>query len=594
MYNARSITLEAKYRTTPYSPQAQASAEAGASAAATETPASAQAVAAVAAGTTITLNKTPLYVSSTATSPAAHKTGTYYIYDGILIKGRYRITNTPARCGKKPVGKNVTGWVDAEEIGLAKTPQTQEATTQEIAPVAEPVSETPETDITEFVESMTYTDNAADNSDSIDLTVDAQDERWLNEWLPQKGSTMRATAKGHDWDKEGDERVMECGLFVVDDVNFSDTPSTLQVGGVARPSDTNFSTLDRTTTWKNTTIKRIGETLAKRYGLGFTFDGEDQDIECEEQDDPDGTFYNDLCKAYGLTLKIYARRLWVYDREAYKAKPPVATIDRTDISRGSFSWTTTLSGTYTGGTWDYTDPDKDTDLSCSIGTGPRIKGVSSRATSVHDASVKLCAELNNANHGMITAKFSTPGWWNISAANTIMLTGYGIGAAGGEAISGKYFVDKVTHKFTKTGGFTTEWECSAVKEGFHHWDVGGSIQHNGGSKKKSYSGSSGGSSASAPTYTSAYATTSPAANAENAATGLKAGDFMILQDAPYYASGTSTVAAGKKSGFYYIYDGVLVNGRYRICAKKERCGKKPIGHNISGYVPKQYCKKSGE
>lgn len=26
---------------------------------------------------------------------------------------RYRITNTAARCGKLPVGKNVTGWVPA-------------------------------------------------------------------------------------------------------------------------------------------------------------------------------------------------------------------------------------------------------------------------------------------------------------------------------------------------------------------------------------------------------------------------------------------------------------------------------------------------
>ena len=56
---------------------------------------------------------------------------------------------------------------------------------------------------------------------------------------------------------------------------------------------------------------------------------------------------------------VAARSMWVYDREAYKRKRPVKTIDRSEIIRGSFSYTTTLSGTFTGGDFCYTDPDKD-------------------------------------------------------------------------------------------------------------------------------------------------------------------------------------------------------------------------------------------
>lgn len=43
-------------------------------------------------------------------------TGTYYLYDGINVKGRYRITKPASRCGKKPIGKNVTGWIDAKYV----------------------------------------------------------------------------------------------------------------------------------------------------------------------------------------------------------------------------------------------------------------------------------------------------------------------------------------------------------------------------------------------------------------------------------------------------------------------------------------------
>lgn len=64
----------------------------------------------------VTLQNTPLYVSATAKTPAARKSGTFYIYDGKEINGRYRITSSPERAGKTPVGKNVTGYVDKTDL----------------------------------------------------------------------------------------------------------------------------------------------------------------------------------------------------------------------------------------------------------------------------------------------------------------------------------------------------------------------------------------------------------------------------------------------------------------------------------------------
>ena len=95
---------------------------------------------------------------------------------------------------------------------------------------------------------------------------------------------------------------------------------------MSKPSDTDFSELERETIWKNTSIKRIGESIAGRYGLGFTYDADDYDIECDEQDGTDSSYYNTLCKNYGLILKVYAKRLWVYDRERYKASGPYRTL----------------------------------------------------------------------------------------------------------------------------------------------------------------------------------------------------------------------------------------------------------------------------
>lgn len=66
--------------------------------------------------TKVTLDNTPLYASATAKRPAAYKTGTFYIYDGKEISGRYRITNSADRAGKKPIGENVTGYVNKTDL----------------------------------------------------------------------------------------------------------------------------------------------------------------------------------------------------------------------------------------------------------------------------------------------------------------------------------------------------------------------------------------------------------------------------------------------------------------------------------------------
>ena len=55
-----------------------------------------------------------------------------------------------------------------------------------------------------------------------------------------KGATLRARVLGYNWERQGQRSIMECGLFVLDDVSFSDAPTTLQVGGVSKPSDSDF------------------------------------------------------------------------------------------------------------------------------------------------------------------------------------------------------------------------------------------------------------------------------------------------------------------------------------------------------------------
>lgn len=62
------------------------------------------------AGDTVTLTNGKLYRSSVGTA-AVTRTGTFYLYDGKNVHGRYRVTNRKSRVGKQPLAENVSGWV---------------------------------------------------------------------------------------------------------------------------------------------------------------------------------------------------------------------------------------------------------------------------------------------------------------------------------------------------------------------------------------------------------------------------------------------------------------------------------------------------
>lgn len=313
-------------------------------------------------------------------------------------------------------------------------------------------------DIRKDIVSLTYVDSAADTSDSLQISVSARDRKWLNDWLPDKDAKLHPVLLTREWRWPGDNQSLDCGILSIDDLSFSDSPDALNISAVARPNGTDFHEQDRDWTWKNTSIKRIAETIAERYGLQCKMDAEDVSIGVKEQSGNDSAFLQELCSTYGLALKVYSQNIWIYDREAYKQAESVGTIYRTDMVPGSFGWNTTLAGSYTGGIFTYTNQKKKVDIKVSIGEGPRIKKLNQYASSEADARRQLQAAINAANHGIDQASFSTIGRLDLAAAQCIDIAGWGY-------MDGKYFIDKVTHKLSRSGGLVSSFACSKVTTG---------------------------------------------------------------------------------------------------------------------------------
>ncbi len=163
-----------------------------------------------------------------------------------------------------------------------------------------------------------------------------------------------------------------------------------------------------------------------------------------------------------------------------------------------------------------------------IGSSGRTKRIQKYASSQADAERRLQAAMNNANHSAKQVKFTLAlAQIELSESQTIQLTGYG-------KLSGKYFIDKVSLTYSRNG-LEMQLECSKVPDA---------------------------------------ETTKVSA----------AGASVTLNNAPLYYTSVDKKPVRKVSGHYFLYDGINVAGRYRITNLKSRCGKTPVGKNVTGWV----------
>ena len=115
----------------------------------------------------------------------------------------------------------------------------------------------------------------------------------------------------HDWAAQGDNRTLDCGDFLVDRVSYSGWPWTGTVKAVSVPANTGFRQTKRTKVWEKATVQKIGQEIASNAGIELFWDveGDDPQITTLEQSETtDCEFYMNLCKTYGLSMKVYSKK----------------------------------------------------------------------------------------------------------------------------------------------------------------------------------------------------------------------------------------------------------------------------------------------
>lgn len=300
------------------------------------------------------------------------------------------------------------------------------------------------TKLADYLESVSCEDVASGSSDSIDITLQNIDMKWMNQWYPTKGDKISGTITFQDWNKDGENLKLNCGTFILDEVKFSGGPLKVSLGGVAIPANESFKVRERTKTWKNVTIKNIANEIAKRYGLSLSYSGPTITIASIEQSDKtDSAFLYDLCKKYGLSMKVFNNKIVVYDQTQQEKKAASATITRDSFIDDEWEYTDSIEGTYTGARISYKSGEDNEEISVYLGlkaenaAGSRVLNITEVAEDYDTAYYMAAAQVNQSNEDATT--ISGKIWANPKICAGICVTISGMGKA-----DGKYFVDKST------------------------------------------------------------------------------------------------------------------------------------------------------
>lgn len=171
--------------------------------------------------------------------------------------------------------------------------------------------------------SLEYTDNADGQADDLRIELRDTEGLWRNEWLPEKGSKLRATIFPAFSDGQ-----LDCGDMWIDEVECKGNPSISIVRAVSVPIGEEIRGTKKTRAWESVTFEQMVEKIAREAGIDVFYKGEAVEIERVDQHaESDLSLIHRLGADFGYSVKVSNGKLIVYDQEILEDAEPITVID---------------------------------------------------------------------------------------------------------------------------------------------------------------------------------------------------------------------------------------------------------------------------
>lgn len=317
--------------------------------------------------------------------------------------------------------------------------------------------------------SVSYSDAEEDEADDLQIEIADPSGAWMREKLPKLVSDsaedrleIRAVFCRENWDSRNEIQTLDTGTFSADSIDSAN--GRVKIKALSIPSDSGISKTENTQAWESYSLSRIATEIARRGGLTCLFESDSDPFyaRVEQVQQADISFLSDLCRTAGISLKVTAHTIVLFDQLKYESKPAVSEI-RYGHGYTTYSLKTAKDNTYSSCQVSYTNPVTRRTYSGTFTDpdgkkdGQQLKLIM-RCSSDAEAAELAKKQLRLVNKYSARGDFTFPGDPSLVAGITIRLADFG------PFYDGKYIVSKSVHSISESG-YTTKISLRKCMEG---------------------------------------------------------------------------------------------------------------------------------
>lgn len=280
-----------------------------------------------------------------------------------------------------------------------------------------------------------------------------------------KGTEIHAMVIQKNPYSDGKDKVLDCGVFEIDSVNYSGPPQKLTIKATSIPYKAKLRQTKYNRQWENTTLKNMAEKIAKRSNMKLMYLSNANPV-CKRKEQVNMTdiaFLKKMCKRAGISLKVTSKTIVLFDVADFEKKAEVKKIKAGKGNIISYNFTTKTADTaYSSCHVIYTDPNTKETIEATYtpenaNSDGQTLEVKRKVSSVAEAKELARKSLRAKNKGETTAEFTLVGDVDYVAGITVRVYGYG-------EFNGKYIVEQATHNIT--GGYKVQIKLRSCLEGY--------------------------------------------------------------------------------------------------------------------------------
>jgi len=280
-----------------------------------------------------------------------------------------------------------------------------------------------------------------------------------------KGAEISAVIIQRNWYSDGKDKVLDCGTFEVDGLDANGPPTKVTIKGTSIPHKTSIRTQKKSKAWEKIKLSAIANEIAGASGMKCMFESEYDPLysRVEQVQESDIVFLQRLCKNAGISLKVTAKIIVLFDAAAYEQKNAIRSIVKGSSDVLTYRFGTNFNDTAYGSCHvTYTDPATGKTIEYTYtpqekkGNG-QVLEINEKVKNKDEARQLAMKRLRQKNKEEFTAEFTLVGDLDLVAGVTVNVSGYGM-------FDGKYIIETATHKLT--GGYNVTLKLRRVLEGY--------------------------------------------------------------------------------------------------------------------------------